>query len=473
MYDYVYEKNMDYMQCQSGESSVFINLKTGNWVKLNDTAIIVLELIDGKRCLGVIVEEIAQRFHLKPDIIKSIYRDVFESLITSCVIINISSDARINDSVDIESQEIEFPEQIWVHITNVCNLSCPYCYFSCDCIDINASCLCDCDNMFINREDLFSLLRHIPQDYRKEVIISGGEPFLNNDLIGIVRYLKNDLCFTSITVITNGTVRHEDYSQVLEYIDIIQISLDGTTEVIHETARGLGSFQKTLNGIKTAVSINKDKVKVSYTLTDSNIHDIKELPEFCYNNQIASIHINKVIHVGKGMHHEIEFCQSRFDEEYSLFNNNAAKQNAKIHYQREIKEIGIEKKRPFLSITSSFDLTPKISVANKLISCGAGIAIISIAPDGYVYPCPSLHIDDYKIGITRDSIIQILENGKVFNEKHNVEAQNTACYNCDYKYFCGGGCRAEAYSRGDIDGKYSDCSTILCDIVKAISNFKL
>ena len=110
-------------------------------------------------------------------------------------------------------------ESAYLHVTQRCNLSCRGCYS---------------DNSQRNNipdaplEDIKKALNNLSTCGLKNLIISGGEPFLRKDLPEIIRYAKEECCISSIAVLTNGTVVDDSaLRQMREYVDKISVSFDG------------------------------------------------------------------------------------------------------------------------------------------------------------------------------------------------------------------------------------------------------
>ncbi|MCS6850798.1 MAG: radical SAM protein, partial [Gemmataceae bacterium] len=91
----------------------------------------------------------------------------------------------------------------------------------------------------------------------KEYYFTGGEPFLNPDLVSI---LELTLRYGPATVLTNGTVLKDDWLQRLGDADAaspysleFRVSLDGFTADSNDPIRGPGTFARTLDGIRRLV----------------------------------------------------------------------------------------------------------------------------------------------------------------------------------------------------------------------------
>ena len=84
----------------------------------------------------------------------------------------------------------------------------------------------------------------------------------------------------------------------------------------------------------------------------------------------------------------------------------------------------------------------QIKLNAPCFSCGAGKSICSIAPNGDVYPCQSLHYPEFNMGnILKVSIEEL-------NRKIGLITvdQISVCSRCNVKFICGGGCPATGYS---------------------------
>ena len=88
--------------------------------------------------------------------------------------------------------------------------------------------------------------------------------------------------------------------------------------------------------------------------------------------------------------------------------------------------------------------------------CGAGITSLSIHPDGNVYPCVKRYNETDLITniFEMEAVNDIINHRKKLIEKDLVDNKKH-CQKCDLKYFCGGGCRAEAIN--DLPCEYN-CS---------------
>lgn len=138
-------------------------------------------------------------------------------------------------------------DQLWFQVSGtVCNLRCAHCFIS-----------CSPDNhsyWFMGREQVREHLKASVEHGVKEYYFTGGEPFMNRDMLGII---EDVLAFGPATVLTNGTLLPARTVEALadlaagsRYSLELRVSLDGVTEAGNDAIRGQGSFRRALGGIE-------------------------------------------------------------------------------------------------------------------------------------------------------------------------------------------------------------------------------
>ena len=107
------------------------------------------------------------------------------------------------------------------------------------------------------------------------------------------------------------------------------------------------------------------------------------------------------------------------------------------------------------------DLEGGPCVAKRLSGCGSGTEYLAVTPWGDFYPCHQfVGQDKFLLGNVEEGIT----NTSVRDEFKccNVYAKEK-CRKCFAKFYCSGGCAANAYNfRGDINGAYD----IGCELQK-------
>jgi sulfatase maturation enzyme AslB (radical SAM superfamily) len=149
----------------------------------------------------------------------------------------------------IESPEVPLShlDEIWFQVGGtLCNLECRHCFISCSPHNHNFGFL-----------DLETIRRALEESVRlgvKEYYFTGGEPFLNRDMVAI---LELTLRYGPATVLTNGTVLKDDWLERLRRADEaspysleFRVSIDGFTAEENDPVRGAGTFERALRGVR-------------------------------------------------------------------------------------------------------------------------------------------------------------------------------------------------------------------------------
>jgi sulfatase maturation enzyme AslB (radical SAM superfamily) len=141
-------------------------------------------------------------------------------------------------------------DAIWFQVGGtVCNLWCTHCFISCSPKNHTFE--------FMPRSQVRKHLEESVQYGVKEYYFTGGEPFMNRDLLDI---LADTLELGPASVLSNGILISPKVAQRLReladssiYSLELRISLDGFTEFTNDAIRGEGSFRKALLGVKNLV----------------------------------------------------------------------------------------------------------------------------------------------------------------------------------------------------------------------------
>src|SRR6201993_5229370 len=142
-------------------------------------------------------------------------------------------------------------DHLWFQVAGtLCNLECRHCFIS-----------CSPHNHSFGFLDLATVRRALDESVRlgvKEYYFTGGEPFLNRDMVPI---LELTLRYGPATVLTNGTVFKDEWLQRLAKADAespysleFRVSLDGFTAAMNDPVRGPGTFDRALRGVRQLVA---------------------------------------------------------------------------------------------------------------------------------------------------------------------------------------------------------------------------
>ncbi|MFH1481633.1 MAG: radical SAM protein [Pseudomonadota bacterium] len=137
-------------------------------------------------------------------------------------------------------------DNLWFQVGGtLCNLACEHCFINCGPRNHSFE--------FMTRQQVHRTLEESRQLGVKEYYFTGGEPFMNPQIMDI---LDMTLEAGPITLLTNGTLLKEEGVKRMAKMDNrslysleIRISLDGHTEETNDAIRGMGVFKKVMAGV--------------------------------------------------------------------------------------------------------------------------------------------------------------------------------------------------------------------------------
>jgi MoaA/NifB/PqqE/SkfB family radical SAM enzyme len=116
----------------------------------------------------------------------------------------------------------------------------------------------------------------------KFISLSGGEPFLREDLSEIVRFCRTKNIYVIIK--SNGTLLREEFWKV-QNANKIQLSLDGSRDV-HDAIRGKGVYDKVIDAIIICKD-NNIEVNITTVISKFNINVIPYVLEIAKRYEVV------------------------------------------------------------------------------------------------------------------------------------------------------------------------------------------
>ena len=339
-----------------------------------------------------------------------------------------------------------------LHIAHDCNLACRYCFAGEGEYQGERSLM----SLEVGKKALDFLVENSGNRRNLEVDFFGGEPLMNFDVVKeLVAYgrgleEKKEKHFR-FTLTTNGVLLTDD---VMEFVnremDNIVLSIDGRKQV-HDHMRPFknesGSYDLILDKFKKAAESRKQKkYYVRGTFTHYNLDFVKDVLHLA-DEGFQQISVEPVV-AGPEEPYAIreedipEICRG-YDElaEEMLKRNREGRGFQFFHYM--------------------IDLSGGPCVYKRLSGCGSGTEYLAVTPWGDLYPCHQFVGEEKFLlgnvyeGIKKTDIRDAFKLCNVYAKKE--------CRNCFAKFYCSGGCAANAYhSHGDINKPYE----IGCELQK-------
>lgn len=158
-------------------------------------------------------------------------------------------------------------DTLWFQVAGtLCNLQCTHCFISCSPSNHN--------HEMLSLEEVRGRLREAADLGVREYYFTGGEPFMNSEMLPI---LEETLRQGPACVLTNGLLltpercrRLKVLSDASEYSLDIRVSIDGYTALVNDPIRGEGTFEKILAGIRNLADAGLNPVvTVTEACTDA------------------------------------------------------------------------------------------------------------------------------------------------------------------------------------------------------------
>lgn len=141
-------------------------------------------------------------------------------------------------------------DELWFQVGGTrCNLTCTHCFISCSPHNKSFD--------FLSLETIEQNLQESVKLGVREYYFTGGEPFLNPEMVEI---LERTLEFGAATVLTNATVLRPEWLARLasaaaksRYSLEFRVSIDGPNALMNNPIRGEGSFERIVRGLKSLI----------------------------------------------------------------------------------------------------------------------------------------------------------------------------------------------------------------------------
>ena len=332
-----------------------------------------------------------------------------------------------------------------LHVSHDCELRCKYCFAATGCFHGERQLM----TLETGKKALDFLVKNSGKRKNLEVDFFGGEPLLNYDVVkGVMDYGKNVLGPKHkknfrFTITTNGMGLNEDILKDFEEMYNVVVSVDGREKVHNNMRPDLNGKDTYLKIAENALKLKKSRNGKSYyvrgTYTSANTDFSKDVLHLA-DEGFDQISIGPVVLPDTHKYAlKEEHLEKLFDE-----------------YEKLAAEYVERRKKPdtwFNFFHFMIDMECGPCIAKRLTGCGAGNEYIAITPAGDIYPCHQfVGNEEYKMG----NIHQ-----KTFDkEMQGLFAVNNVlskpkCSDCWCKFFCSGGCAANAVSfNGDMFTPY-------------------
>ncbi len=322
--------------------------------------------------------------------------------------------------------KIKAPLSVQFELTGGCNQKCIFCYNiwkeSCSKSNMNG----------LSKNQHLKIIDKLIENEIFDIIFSGGEPLLVDWLEELIKKASDKKVYT--TIITNGILLNITRVKSLKKagLNSMQISLHHYNKKINDKLTGnMGSFEKTVKGIKNAIKIfGSKRINVNMVVLPETYKDVYKMAKFLKSIGIESFTVGTPAVTGEMKNNKkIVINKKIFLDIYDSFIS--ARKDFGIH-------VGFTGGFP-ICILPNMHLETTQMISNY---CDAGLNQLVIDPEGNLKPCVCL---SYKLGnILTGDIKKIWSNNLFLLNMRKLKYTPKECKDCKYISICRGGCRASA-----------------------------
>ncbi|MEI6450406.1 MAG: SynChlorMet cassette radical SAM/SPASM protein ScmE [Actinomycetes bacterium] len=330
------------------------------------------------------------------------------------------------------------PRSVDIDVTGRCNLRCAYCYHFASAADTP-----DDLPTAVWLRFFAELKRHAVLD----VTLSGGEPFIREDLPVLVEgIVAANLRFS---ILSNGTLVTPELARMLAAsgrCDHVQVSLDGGSAAAHDACRGAGSFERALAGLQ-ALRAAGVPVAVRLTIHRGNVHDLEAAARLLLEDlELPSFGANAAGYMG--------LCRGNAAAVMLTTDERSAAMETLLRLSdRYPGRIGamagpLAEARLWAGMVAAAEGGAADGVSGaprggRLNGCGVGGAKLAVRADGVVTPCTQL--PQIELGhIARDDLGELWRTHPELarlRRRHTIALTEFAeCAGCPYIAACTGNC---------------------------------
>jgi len=295
------------------------------------------------------------------------------------------------ESIAREASKNDIPITATIELVSVCNWKCKHCY------------LPEHNNYGLEYEKIIELIDELRSHGVYQIILTGGEIFLREDILDIIEYARS--AYMRVNILSNASLITGEIAQRLAKVFIADYSLTifSLDRQIHDSITGIdGSLKNALNGVKLLHKYGVP-VEIKTPLLVDNVNEYVKVKEFCQRNGYGFSASPSVFPKSDGDTTPIQYClnQDQMNEVICDIDSISDFQMAK-----RVPEYMCETLRHSLFISCSGDL----------------------------YPCNGLYI---KVGNVKENCLSEIWNSVGYRNLRNLKTLNAKeCLDCELVMFC-------------------------------------
>lgn len=344
--------------------------------------------------------------------------------------------------LDIEGFKNREPvvKAMCLHIAHDCNLKCKYCFASQGDFGGQKSHM----SLEVGKKALDYLVANSGSRRNLEVDFFGGEPLMNFEVVKQLVSYGNEIAPQKgknfrFTITTNGVLLDDEkIAYINEHMHNVVLSLDGRKDInddMRPTLNDKGSYDIIVPKFQKLVKERKNKYYyLRGTFTRDNMDFGKDVLHF------------------KDLGFDLTSLEPVVGDESNPY---ALRDEDLPRILKEYEDLAVKyadmrvKDEKFRFFHFMIDLAQGPCAIKRLTGCGAGTEYLAVTPEGDIYPCHQfVGQEEFKMGNILDKEINLPEDmRKTFRDAHVYSKED--CSKCWARFYCSGGCHANAYNFND------------------------
>ncbi len=315
------------------------------------------------------------------------------------------------------------------HITERCNRRCSHCYqegYSGEELPYRGLL-----NVLDQFKDLLERWRlsWAPLPVTGYINVSGGEPFIRRDFLDLLETFSANKEQFTFGILTNGNFIDAEAARRLRALgaSYVQVSIEGTRER-NDEIRGTGATDETISALKHLVR-ERLHTAISFTAQRSNFREFLDVARLGRELGVNRVWSDRLIPWGSGSDLREEVLSSEETREFFEVMHAAHGEAARSFCRTEI------------TMTRALQF---LVGGGRPYHCGAGDTLITIQPNGDLYPCRRMPI---RVGnVMETSLVELYYESPLFRDLRDKDRISDGCEECSFAGKCRGGLKCLSHA---------------------------
>ncbi|MEE8105720.1 MAG: radical SAM protein [Planctomycetota bacterium] len=309
------------------------------------------------------------------------------------------------------------------HITNRCNLRCAHCY----------------QESYAGQElpyeelvdviEQFKTLLDVRGD-RGHITVTGGEPFVRRDFLDLLERFHENRSRFSFAILTNGSFIDRAMASRLKRLgpSFVQVSVEGAQKT-HDRIRGAGDFERTVAALRHLVRA-RIRSLISFTAHRTNYREFPAVARLGRSLHVRRVWADRLIPSGSGKAMQEQMLTRAETREFFSIMHQERVRAKRAWFGRT--EIAMHRALQFLE------------GGGVPYHCTAGDTLITVMPNGDLYPCRRMPI---RVGNVKETPLADLYFGSdLMRALRDPNRISEGCSKCAWSPLCRGGLKCLSYA---------------------------